>query len=41
MLLAIVRSMAAPEAEAAWVQLVGPLPSWIDLNSNEYQLLPA
>ncbi|PRW59763.1 hypothetical protein C2E21_1800 [Chlorella sorokiniana] len=33
-LLGIVRGMAAPEAEAAWVTLVGPLPSWIDLNSD-------
>ena len=33
-LLGIVRGMAAPEAEAAWVPLVGPLPSWIDLNST-------
>lgn len=33
-LLSIVRRMAAPEAEAAWVPLVGPLPSWIDFNSD-------
>ena len=33
-LLAIVHSMAAPGAEAAWVRLVEPLPSWVDLNSS-------
>ena len=33
-LLAIVHSMAAPGAEAAWVRLVEPLPSWINLNSS-------
>ncbi len=34
LLLGIVLRMAAPEAEAAWVPLVGPLPSWFDLNSD-------
>ena len=33
-LLNVLRGMAAPEAEAAWVPLVGQLPDWIDLNSD-------
>lgn len=30
----IVRCMAGPGSEAAWVPLVGELPRWVDLNSN-------
>ena len=33
-LLNVVRGMAAPVAEASWVPLAGPLPAWIDLNSD-------